>query len=724
MSSAQATRISSAQRVERYFQVCLFFLLLTGFATLASTGRLDLFSVLLVGAAFAYRGYLLRRGVELVIPERWTSYLTLLYLAFYIFDFFFLSANFVTATVHLVLFVMVVKLFSTSRERDLLYLAVLSFLMVLAAAILTVDTMFLAMFCAFLLVAASTFVSLEMRRSLRRSAVVAPAGESRGRTARMESALSTTSAGIVVATVVVGAGVFFVLPRVSGGYLSAFAPRSSIVSGFSDSVNLGEIGRIQQSSQVVMHAQVLHGGGTEEIRWRGVALAIFDGKRWSAPSRRLTPLPRTTAGFQLNTRTPEEESQFRAQRVPGRMRLMRYRVVMEPIGTQIFFVADTPLSIIGNYRDLYQDETGAAYNYDRVRVISTYEGFSELPPPTSAAAAVSRDHPRSTSLTYLQLPALDSRVPELAARVTADSAHDLDRARRLELFLRSEFGYTLQLPPLTPDPLAHFLFERKQGHCEYFASAMAVMLRTLGIPSRMVTGFRGGELNPLTGSYIVRARDAHAWVEAYFPELGWIAFDPTPPSAMPERTAWDQAGLYLDAMREFWREWIINYDFAHQVSLGRQVNLKSREVAEDLRAWYRNKYRALLQKLRDRQQSLQTEPKRWLLGGLVLAAFLLIVLNLPRIVRAVRDSLIARRAAHMPHRASSVWFSRLLHFLSRRGLKRPPAQTPQEFAAAIGDPLLRDQVVRFVHHYERARYGDSVPDAEQLPHIYDEIVSK
>ena len=70
------------------------------------------------------------------------------------------------------------------------------------------------------------------------------------------------------------------------------------------------------------------------------------------------------------------------------------------------------------------------------------------------------------------------------------------------------------------DPIAYFLFERKRGHCEYFASSMAVMLRAVGIPSRVVTGFRGGEFNDLTGSYIIRARDAHAWVEAYIPEPG------------------------------------------------------------------------------------------------------------------------------------------------------------------------------------------------------------
>jgi len=100
--------------------------------------------------------------------------------------------------------------------------------------------------------------------------------------------------------------------------------------------------------------------------------------------------------------------------------------------------------------------------------------------------------------------------------------------------LRHHYRYTLHLPTTAPkDPLANFLFERKEGHCEYFASAMAVMLRSLAIPSRVVNGFRGGEFNDLNGQYVVRASDAHSWVEAYFPGHGWVGFDPTPASSLP-----------------------------------------------------------------------------------------------------------------------------------------------------------------------------------------------
>ena len=103
------------------------------------------------------------------------------------------------------------------------------------------------------------------------------------------------------------------------------------------------------------------------------------------------------------------------------------------------------------------------------------------------------------------------------------------RRRRSNNILLTHFTYTLQLSRTPPsDPLAEFLFIRKQGHCEYFAAAMAVMLRTQGIPSRVVNGFRPNEFNDVTSQYVVRDSDAHSWVEAYFPGHGWVSFDPHP----------------------------------------------------------------------------------------------------------------------------------------------------------------------------------------------------
>src|SRR5436305_770379 len=141
--------ITLAAAIRLYFDVVLCLLIFTGFGTLASTGRLDLATVIIVTSALLYRGYALARRQEVLLSERWTNILTIACVGFYIADDFFISRAFLGATVHLVLFVMLVRLFSAQKDRDHYFLAVLSFLMVLAAAVLTVDSTFLIALAGF-----------------------------------------------------------------------------------------------------------------------------------------------------------------------------------------------------------------------------------------------------------------------------------------------------------------------------------------------------------------------------------------------------------------------------------------------------------------------------------------------------------------------------------------------------------------------------------------------
>jgi len=706
----------SSISVDRYFQLSLYLLVATGFVTLASTGRLDAPALLLVSAALLYRGYLLVRGRTLQLPERWASYATLGYVVFYLCDLFLLSGSFVSATVHLVLFIMVVKMFSVQRDRDHVYLAIISFLSVLAAAVLTVDAVFFASFCIFLLLAVSTFVSMEMRRSLARAAVASrtpPSG-----TRHVTGSLSTTALALTLGTALGSFLIFFLLPRLSTGYLSAYAPRNTLVSGFSDDVRLGEIGQIQQSNTVVMHIQI-DGDirGAHDLKWRGVALRAFDGTRWSNPQQAATVLTNADGNFDL--------SATRAATVPVRApQLVRYRVLMEPIGAGVFFLAPQARSLSGNYRMITVDEGGAVYNGDRQHPIGSYRAASDVNQPSrEELRRVIAEVPPQIAFQYLQLPPVDPRLPPLARDITSSAPTALDRALAIEHHLQTQYAYSLRLPSAPPrDPIAYFLFERKAGHCEYFASAMALMLRTLGIPARVVNGFRGGEFNSLTGSYIVRARDAHSWVEAYFSPYGWITFDPTPAGAAAATPdSWSRTGLYLDALRQFWREWVINYDFAHQVSLSNDVVTRSRNWLDVARLWAHGGYDGLMERARHVEAQARTSPKRS--AGVALGAMglLLLLLNLGRLRRMVRVRRLARNPASAPQAAASIWYGRMLRSLGRRGWRKLPEHTPKEFVGSIGDPQLRGPVAAFTDHYERARFGNSAQDAQALPEIYEAI---
>jgi protein-glutamine gamma-glutamyltransferase len=320
---------------------------------------------------------------------------------------------------------------------------------------------------------------------------------------------------------------------------------------------------------------------------------------------------------------------------------------------------------------------------------------------------------------------VDRRIPELASQITAHAGNNYDKATAVERYLTTNYGYTLEMGRFAPkDPLAYFLFERKQGHCEYFASSMAVMLRSLKIPARVVNGFRTGEFNDVTSQYVVRARNAHSWVEAYFPGYGWVDFDPTPASALETRRGWSRVMLYLDAMSSFWREWVINYDVNHQMVLGEEASRTSRGYLARLRGGTRNRYAALLRLARNTRNELIRAPGAWSLGGILATLALLLGINARRMWGSWRAQRTAAHPERSPQQAASIWYRRMTKVVARRGWRKSTAQTPAEFVTTIADTELRLRVETFTRHYENARFGESVEDARQLPGLYEEMSAR
>jgi transglutaminase-like putative cysteine protease len=716
-SSTTAEPLTTSRVIDRYFQVSLYLLVIAGFATIAVTGKLDAPSLLLATVALMVRGYQVAKDQQSLISERVSTLLTLIYVGFYLADLFLLSRTFVSATVHLVLFAIVVKLFSVRRERDHVYLAVLSFLMVLAAAVLTVDSIFLAGFALFMVVSVTTFILMEMRRSSAAALVRAREDQEQG-TRKLGWWLAATGPVFMLLILLGGTAIFFLIPRVSTGYLGAYAPGGQLSSGFSDSVRLGQIGVIQQSNSVVMHVQIEGDTiGAYDLKWRGISLSLFDGRNWTNPLPHI-PVPHAIEGqFLLK---PVDDPDLPAHFI----RPLHYRVLMEPMGANVFFVAGQPISLKGPYRQIAMDLSGSVFNADREHAITAYEVTSDLAEATPARFQnASKTLPSTISLRYLQLPRLDPQVGELARQITAHAGSDHEKALAIEQYLSTHYGYTLELPRVVPhDPLANFLFERKQGHCEYFASAMAIMLRVLGIPSRIVNGFRGGEFNDLTGSYVVRARDAHSWVEAYFPGQGWMSFDPTPAGASPTHTRWDRMLLYLDAASEFWREWVVNYDFSHQQTLQENAIRDTRKTWTQWRDWAYARYKRLLNSARSLQTAVQNSPGTWSLGFLGGFVGILLLLSSRPLWRVLQSRRLAAHPEHAPQMSASIWYVRMTQRMARRGWRKAPTQTPQEFVTAILDPNLRDSVQRFTRHYERARFAKSVEDAQRLPELYEELI--
>jgi hypothetical protein len=591
--------------------------------------------------------------------------------------------------------------------------------MVLAAAVLTVDSTFLLLFFLFLVLAVATFISMEIRRSVRSAQYTAR--ESVAERQRLGAALSAMALVLTIAIMIGCVAIFFVLPRVSGGYGSALSQSNQLLTGFSNEVQLGQIGEIKQSSTVVMHIQV-HGDrrGDHSLLWRGIGLGIFDGRRWANPPGRIV-VPVSADGHFHIART------LLARRIaaqyPPEVKPISYRVLMEPVGTNVLFMAPFVDTVHGPYRILGLDSTGSVTTADD-RPTSTYQAVSNIAsPPVELLRKAAGEYPPGIALRYLQLPAIDSRIRKLAVEVTSSAGTNYDKAAALESYLKSTYGYTLQLSKIPPrDPIAEFLFERKQGHCEYFASAMAVMLRSLGIPARLVNGFRSGQFNDVTSSYIIRASDAHTWVEAYFPGSGWITFDPTPPDPRPDGSRWGRILLYIDAAREFWREWVVNYDFAHQFVLHQQIFSSTSRRFTQLRSFIDSTYRSMLERTRRSARSISARNWEMRLGLLVIV--IVLIGSAREVVRMWRNWRLRTHPERAPRASATVWYERLSSHLARRGFARSPSQTPLEFVQKIPEASLRISVAHFTEHYERARFGNQAEDAQRLPELYQEVVKR
>jgi hypothetical protein len=214
-------------------------------------------------------------------------------------------------------------------------------------------------------------------------------------------------------------------------------------------------------------------------------------------------------------------------------------------------------------------------------------------------------------------------------------------------------------------------------------------------------------------------------VEAYFPEAGWVTFDPTPGGgAGAADKGWSRVGLYLDAASELWREWVVNYDFSHQMMLSAEISTSTGHAQSNLRHWFTRKYRHLVDAIGTWQERLGRLTPSQMATACVILALLLALPFTPKAWRSIQRVRALRNPQRAPRSAASFWYLRLLKKLGRRGYRKQPAQTPAEFARSIDDASTRADVVTFTAHYERARFNGSAEDAQKLPELFEEITGK
>jgi len=595
----------------------------------------------------------------------------------------------------------VTKAYNRRAAKDWQQLYLLAFLMLVAGSVLNPELTYGLCFLGFVVSSTWAMTLFHLRREMEDNLLVKHAADRASERVEVRRILDSRrivggrfflGTGLLSFGVFLGAAaVFLALPRVGIGFF--LKSRAGLtLAGFSDGVQLGGHGVIKNDPTIVMRVEIdpkFGGRNAPQIHWRGVAFDRYAKGNWTrskrAPETRQREerrQPRDRRSFQWDGKAisaPELDSLAAT--------LVRQDIWLDPLDSDVLFGAGFPRIV--EYPHVVRSRSMPIERNDEIRLphgsTISYTMWSDLsPPPVEALRASTGALPRGFDV-YLQLdepgkpPEITARTRAKALEITRGLTTNYDRALAIQDWLTRNLTYTLvQEDPGKQEPVDYFLFDRKKGHCEYFASAFAILARANGIPVRQVNGFLGGEWNEYKGYVAVRAGDAHSWDEVYFPGVGWVTFDPTP-SANIDVLGRGSDGLrarlgrMLDTLRFQWSKWVIDYDLTAQIELFKTIGKAIKSTAVRAKAAVVGAKDAAIE--------------YWPIGVAVGAGGVL-VLVLRR--RRRGDGLVTRVAGRSRVRSTvAEVFDQVAKALAKAGVVRDAAVTPRELATrmtARGDP--------------------------------------
>lgn len=610
----------------------------------------------------------------------------------------FLTADLLDAGLDFLLLLVVQRLFNRQRAREHMQLLLLGSLLVVAGAVINAGLNYPLLFAVYLVVAAMTLLLNHLVAE----------GERLG--ARTAATLSRESmrargflwraAGQVAAIAAVGAVITFVaFPRWGvGAFFRGGLARDS-KSGFSSTVELGDFGRIKTDATVIMRIEPdtrIDWGERTDWHLRGSSFDAYSEGRWSHDRDIETTIAPGPYGYRslLDIRGAPQLKPGRSALpsilpVPGfaaSSDALLATVTLEDLGVDVLFVASEPLAVRLSPRGpIEQRAQVRGGRSDEIRVDKApgpirYQFVARIGSPTNAELEAVGDPPVPDAFAAyaLEIPGLSAEVTALARSLTADAT---GRNAKVEAIMGhlAGFTYTLEQPPSArvadgADPLEGFLFDTQAGHCEYFASAAVVLLRQIGVPARLVNGYYGAHYNSVGKYYAVRQADAHSWIEVHFGQLGWVTFDPTPPGGRTfgdDAQWWPGASEWIDAVRNAYLDWVIDYDLGKQLALFENLGMRDREAETPLLRW-----RSLL----------------FALLGLGIVGWIA--------TRGYRW----RRARARP---DFVFWRQVAARLARRGFVIEETESPRRFGmrVAAAQPALAEAVSTFMRLYDASRFA-------------------
>ncbi|MEE9253095.1 MAG: DUF3488 and transglutaminase-like domain-containing protein [Thermodesulfobacteriota bacterium] len=627
-------------------------LALIGFFSLAGTGELHPASIAVFAFALLNSYAKGKYNWGFYLPGTLLNTLGVLVTVYVVLSSLFLGKELFDGIIILLVYIQVLKLLGKKEIRDSVLIYVLSFFQFIAGTVLTVDLSYGISFVLYVTVAVWAIIVL----NLKRESEEAPEAVSKANGPRLISPMFLGATALISFVMFMFTALIFVsVPRLDIGFLnSKFLKAKQLRTGFSDHVELGQVGRIKRDVSPVMRVKILNAQRQslpETMYWRGIALDEFDGRVWRVGDYGYYTLKSDANGL---VRLKESRAVVVAQ-----------EILTEPIDSRVLFALDSPVA----YKGLI---TGKVYSMNdsymlpiRGALRLKYIAYSDLTEPSPKQLRKAGTHyPPYITNRYLQLPKLGERVKRLAEDLAVSENNPYDIAVTIKRYLLENLSYTLTLKEGEEVfPLEVFLFENREGHCEYFATAMVMLLRERGIPSRIVNGFIGGQWNEYGGFFLIRESDAHSWVEAYFPGQGWVKLDPTPGGAGNfYQGAAGFIASYIDYLRYRWSRYVVDFSQKDQISILSGIRDKIRWQ----KARAGNKFK------------LNVPIDKKLLLVLIIAGAAVWTF----MARTGFGNFWSRGKGRAEGKATLI-YRRALGILSKKGFKKPFHLTPLEFAERV-----------------------------------------
>ncbi|MBI5375116.1 MAG: DUF3488 domain-containing protein [Candidatus Schekmanbacteria bacterium] len=622
-------------------------------------------------------------------------------------DYAVISGSILLSLSHFLLLYLLLLLFKPEIGRQYWSICLISFMNLLVAASVSDNFYFSICFILYLLAAVFTLIQFKILSDIRINFKFIPSSiksrfnlydltpeilvKTNPRRLRIIDRFFLASTLFVLTfTFIFTISFFLIFPRIGLGFMMSKFGTAEKISGFSEQTQIGDIGKILENPKIVLRAIISPRIPASQLRWRGLAYDLYKDNRWHRSSilnRSYRPIVYNNTVFKPNLTSNKGE-------------IIQQTISLEAIDSEVIFALYPVISLSnlsGNIKGIFNDSSLSLftpwphYYFLSYKAESSSDGVMHVTLSKQERAA------------YTDTKHIDSRIKELAINITSGINDDYSKVKSIEDYLRKKMRYTRDLHRISnsTDPLYEFIFLSKEGHCEYFATALTLMLRSVGIPARYVNGFYGGEWNDYGEYYIVRQEDAHSWVEAYIENQGWAVFDATPslPDSNPSSYFLSSLLMFLDSIKMAWSNYVVDYDLKMQINAATGMSIKMNESYKNIRSYLNDFLGQAVSTIKSLFYILDTSYATPFKLLIFIVSLLIIILFLYFIAASVRKNKTT---------VSDVsFYNKLVSIFEKQGYKKKPYMTGYDFFESLEgiNPHVKEKARIIINWFYKLKYG-------------------